>query len=306
MDFLSRAQTLVRVVEAGSLSAAARSLGLSLPAISRQISTLEEELGARLLVRTTRSLRLTEAGQRFHEQAGRLVQAADAARASVRPAGAVGGDVIVSASVTLGALRIVPAVPQLLAKFPALRLDLRLEDRAADLVSEGVDLAVRVGLTLPDTTGLVAQPLATFQRVMVASAAYVRGHGAPREVAELAEHALVSSAAMCRWRFVEGGDTREIALAPRVRVGTMLGLRAAALAGIGVAVLPDFAVEHELASGALRALLPAAALAPVTAHALYRAERRGTPRIEALVAHLRATLPLQEESPPRARPRRPR
>ncbi len=293
MDFLGRAKTLVRIVEAGSFSAAARSLGMSLAAISRQVTSLEDELGAKLLVRTTRSLHLTDHGRRFHEHAIRLVRDAEAARASVRPEGAIGGAILVSASVTLGVLRIVPALPTLLASFPALELSLRLEDRAADLVSEGVDVAVRAGLTLPDTTSLVAQPLATFQRLLVATPAYLRRHGNPRTVASLASHAaIVGSGSSGVWSFVEDGESRSVTVTPKLRVGTLLGVRAAALAGMGIAMLPDFVVARDLGDRSLRTLLPHAALAPVTAHALYRIEMRGAPRVDAVVAHLRATMPL--------------
>jgi DNA-binding transcriptional LysR family regulator len=211
----------------------------------------------------------------------------------VRPEGAIGGNLRVSASVSLGALRIVPAMPKLLAAHPALRLDLRLEDHAADLVAEGVDIAVRAGLSLPDTTSLIAVPLATFQRVLVASPAYLRRHGTPRTVAALASHAsVVGTSSEGTWRFVEDGEPRTVQVAPRLHVGTMIGIRAAAVAGVGLAVLPDFVVFGDLAARALRRVLPDTALAPVTAHALYRVESRGSARVEAVVAHLRATTGL--------------
>ena len=293
MDFLGRATTLVRIVETGSFSAAARSLGLSLAAISRQMGSLEEELGAKLIVRTTRSLHLTEEGRRFHAHAARLVRDAEVARASVRPERAIGGSMVLSASVTLGVLRILPAVPRLIAAHPALDLDLRLEDHAADLVSEGVDVAVRAGLALPDTTSLVAQPLATYQRVLCASPSYLRKHGSPRSVSALSSHlAVVGSRSTATWTFLEAGAPRAVTLAAKMRVGTMLGLRAAAVAGVGIAVLPDFVVEAALEDRSLRALLPEARLAPVVAHALYRVENRGAPRVDAIVAHLRTTMPL--------------
>ncbi|MEI9947882.1 MAG: LysR family transcriptional regulator [Pseudomonadota bacterium] len=140
--FLAKAETFVRIVETGSFSGAGRSLGLSLAAISRQMAALETELAAKLLLRTTRSLSLTDEGRRFHEHANRLLRDAEAARASVRPEGAISGNVVLSASVSLGILRIVPNLPKLFATHPALELTLRLEDRSADLVSEGVDIAV--------------------------------------------------------------------------------------------------------------------------------------------------------------------
>jgi DNA-binding transcriptional LysR family regulator len=297
MDFLAKAETFVRIVESGSFSAAGRSLGLSLAAISRQLAALESELGAKLLLRTTRSLQLTDEGRRFHEHANRLLRNAEAARASVRPEGAIAGNLVVSASVSLGILRIVPSLPKLFAAHPALELTLRLEDRSADLVGEGVDIAVRAGLGLPDTTSLVGQALAKFARVLVASPAYLRQKGTPRTVAALAEHqAILGLDSAGSWSFVEAGATRSAAMTAQLRVGTLLAVRSAALAGLGLAILPDFVVEKELAERSLKQLLPNSELAPVAAHALYRIENRGSPRIEAVIAHLRATIPLGRKS----------
>jgi len=297
MDFLAKAQTFVRIVEAGSFSAAGRSLGLSLAAISRQMAALESELGAKLLLRTTRSLQLTDEGRRFHEHANRLLRDAQAARASVRPEGAIAGSVVLSASVSLGILRIVPSLPKLFAAHPALELTLRLEDRSADLVSEGVDIAVRAGLELPDTTSLVGQSLASFARVLVASPTYLRRNGTPRSVAALAEHrAILGLESTGSWSFVEAGTKRTATMSAQLRVGTLLAIRSAALAGLGLAILPDFVVEKELGDRSLKAVLPDAELAPVAAHALYRVENRGSPRIDAIIRHLRATVPMARTS----------
>jgi DNA-binding transcriptional LysR family regulator len=297
MDFLAKAETFVRIVEAGSFSAAGRSLGLSLAAISRQMAALESELDAKLLLRTTRSLQLTDEGRRFHEHASRLLRDAEAARASVRAEGRIAGNVVVSASVSLGILRIVPHLPKLFATHPALELTLRLEDRSADLVSEGVDIAVRAGLDLPDTTSLVGQSLASFARVLVASPGYLRKHGTPRSVAALAEHrAILGLDSSGSWSFVEAGTARSVTITAQLRVGTLLAQRSAALAGLGVAILPDFVVAKELSERELKALLPTAELAPVSAHALYRVENRGSPRIDAVVRHLRASIPMARAS----------
>jgi DNA-binding transcriptional LysR family regulator len=293
MDLLARARTFVRIVEAGSLSAAARSFRLSLPAVSRQVQTLEDELGAKLLQRTTRSLRLTDAGRRVHEHATRLVLAADAAVASVHESRAVRGPVVVSASVTLGILRIVPGLAALTREHPALELRLRLEDRSADLVSEGVDIAVRAGMELPSSTGLVAVPLARFERHLVASPAYLKRNGTPKNVAALARHAAVVGAdSSADWSFVEDGEEARVSPRPSLRVSTLLGVREAVLADLGLAVLPNFVVAAQLESGALKQVLPGAKLTPVTSHALYRVEQRGTPRIQAVLGYLQRAMPF--------------
>jgi len=292
MDLLSRARSLVRIVEAGSLSAAARGLGLSLPAISRQVQTLEAELGVKLLVRTTRNLRLTEEGRRFLEHATRLVREADAALESVRPGREVRGPMVLSASVTLGVLRIVPGLTAFLHKHSALQLELRLEDRSVELVSEGVDIAVRAGMALPDSAGLVAQLLASFERHLVGSPAYLRRHGVPKSVPALAGHvAVLGPDASGEWHFAEEAEGTRVIVPPSLRVSTLLGVHAAVLAGLGLAILPDFVVGDALRDGSLKQILPRARLAPVTSHALYRVEQRGMPRIEAVLGYLRGCLP---------------
>ncbi len=293
MDLLARARTFVRIVEAGSLSAAARSFRLSLPAVSRQVQTLEEELGAKLLQRTTRSLRLTEAGRRFHEHATRLVQTADAALASVQESRSVRGPVVISASVTLGILRILPGLSALTRAHPELALSFRLEDRSADLVSEGVDVAVRAGMELPSSTGLIAVPLARFERHLVASPAYLKRNGTPKNVAALARHAaVVGTDASGEWSFLEADEEARVLLRPSLRVSTLLGVREAVLADLGLALLPNFVVASQLESGALKQVLPSAKIAPVTSHALYRVEQRGTPRIQAVLGYLQRAVPF--------------
>ncbi len=289
MDFLAKAQTFARVVETGSLSSAARSLKLSLAAISRQIASLEADLGVTLLVRTTRSQQLTDEGRRFHEHAMRLVREAEAARASVRRGGAIAGDFVFSASASLGILRIVPFLPLLKSAHPELHLELRLEERPVDLVRDGVDLAVRAGLDLPDSSEIVGRPLATFQRRIVASPRHLRKVGTPKQPADLAGAEVVTGLrSASRWDL--GG--REIAVDPQLRVGTLVAIREAVVAGLGFAILPDFVIDQAVADKSLKVVLPEISLAPVSVHAVYRIESRGNPRIEAVVSHLEKTLPL--------------
>jgi DNA-binding transcriptional LysR family regulator len=292
VDFLDLVRTFVQVAEAGSLSRAARALRLSLPAISRRIATLEGNLGAPLLVRTTRSLRLTDEGDRFFEHAVRLLADEDGARASVRPGSTGAGSLVVSASVTLGVLRIVPQLPGLLAQQPGLRLELRLEDRAVDIAAEGIDVAVRGGRAPPDTVHLVAREVALYPCFVVASASYVRAHGAPTTLKELADHAaIVGVSSPPTWEFRTHGKPNRVPITPVLRVGTVLGVRAAVVAGLGLAVLPHFVVADELESGALRTVLAGASLPAMPVCAVYRAELRKAAKVQAFVSHLRDTLP---------------
>ncbi|MEY4576920.1 MAG: hypothetical protein RL701_1623 [Pseudomonadota bacterium] len=231
------------------------------------------------------------------EHANRLVHAADLARASVKSERAIAGSVVVSASVTLGVLRIVPVLPTLFAAHPALSVDLQLDDRAVDLAAEGVDIAIRANLTLPDTTLVVARQFASYRRVLVASHAYLKKRGVPRDAFALAKHAAITNTvpvgAPLRWDLTEAGSTHSITVQAALRVSTSFGVRAAAYAGLGIAILPDFVVAKELETRELQIVLPKASLTPATAHALYRSELRGVPRVAAVLEHLRRTLPLQ-------------
>src|SRR5580700_10568281 len=157
--------TFVRIAEMGSITRAARSLGLSLPMASRHLRWLEKELGAALVHRTTRQLHLTDAGQEFATRARALLLGLDDARQALRPGPSIAGKVVVTAPHALGTYRLSSVMPSLAARHPRLRLELRLEDRAVDLVKDGVDLAIRAA-TPPDHASLVARELAAYSRVV--------------------------------------------------------------------------------------------------------------------------------------------
>jgi DNA-binding transcriptional LysR family regulator len=292
VDFLQRVSAFVQVAEAGSFSRVARSLRVSVPAISRHIAALERELGTTLLVRTTRAVRLTDEGQLFLPRATRLLAEAAEARASVRPDVAMWGRLVVSASVTLGILRIVPGLHSFLAKHPGLRLELRLEDRAVDILTEGIDVAVRGGRPPPDTSNLVAKNLATFRCCVVGSESYLRARGTPRTLDQLSKHAAITGVSSpSHWQFKRGEKPIVVPIDPVLRVGTVLGIREAVVAGLGLAVLPHFVVADDVEAGKLRVISPGAVLAPMKVCAVYRAQLRGAPKVEAFVSYLRASMP---------------
>jgi DNA-binding transcriptional LysR family regulator len=296
MDLLTRMATFVRIVEGGSLSAAARRLRLSLPAISRQLRALEDEVGAPLVLRTTRRMTVTDLGREYYERCVRILQQVDDAQASGRRRKAVEGRLVVAASVTFGTLRVAPTLPALLAAHPRLRIDLRVEDRLSNLVGEGIDVALRAGsLVPPDTEGVIAVPLVGYPRVAVAAPTYLRRRGEPKEPAALARHdALVqiagTGAPATRWRFTRDEREESVVVAEVLACNALIVLRDAAVAGLGVAVLPEWLVARELASGALRTILSAWTCSRSSLSALYRVELRGDARVRALVEHLRAAL----------------
>jgi DNA-binding transcriptional LysR family regulator len=174
VDTLSLMTTFVCIADSGSISSAARSLRLSVPMASRHLRSLEQELGVALVRRTTRRLDLTEAGAELLPRARRLLREVDETRDAVRPAKGASGLLVVSAPVSFGLAQIAPLVPKLLEEHPRLSLELRFDDRVVDLLGEGVDLALRVGTPAPDSPFVVARRLATYERVLCATPAFLK------------------------------------------------------------------------------------------------------------------------------------
>jgi DNA-binding transcriptional LysR family regulator len=291
MDRLEQMSTFVRVVEAGSLTRAAQQLRLSSAAVSRQLSSLEAELSTSLILRTTRQMNVTEAGRLFYERCVRILREIGDARDAVMQPRGVHGLLTVSAAVTFGLALIAPHVPRLLLRHPGLRIDLRLEDRAIDLLGDAVDIALRANLPPPDSTEVVAQPFTTWQRVLVASPSYLRRQGVPRDPAALANHeALVhlpAGAATGTWQLERDGRRLDVQVKGAFRSNALSALREAAIAGAGIALLPDWLVAGELESGALRALLSDWRVPAAEVFALVRSDVRGTPRVARFLDYFR-------------------
>ncbi|HEX6239481.1 MAG TPA: LysR family transcriptional regulator [Polyangiales bacterium] len=295
MDLLEQMRTFVRVVESNKLSAAARAQRMSLSAVSRQLRALERELGVALIVRSTRRLHVTDAGRLWHGHCVRILRELSEAQASVRSPDVVRGKLVVSASLTFGSVLVVPKLPALVRACPELQIDLRLEDHLVDLVSEGVDVALRAGAPAPDSTAYVAHPLVTMARVLVASPAWLKRHGVPRTIEDLARaDSLVQvtpKGSTIRWLLRSRTRPAERHnLEPRglLRSNAPLALRDWAQAGAGIAYVPDWLVREQLHDGTLKQVLPDWTSPPITAWAVHRAELRGTANLKALLTTLRA------------------
>ncbi len=290
MDLLAQMATFVRVVEGKSLSAAARAQRLSLPAVSRQLTALEADVGATLVVRSTRSLHVTDAGRRWYEHCVRILREVEAARDSVRSTKAVRGTLVVSASVTFGNVVVVPRLAKLADKHPHLVIDLRLEDRLADLVGEGVDVAVRAGSPPPDSTALVAHPVFAMCRLLVASPRWLRKNGVPRQPEQLAGRPclvqVTPSGTTIRWELHRGEEQRTVEVHGPIRTNAPITLRQLAVDGVGVAYLPDWLVTADIEAGRLKRVLPGWSSRPQPAWAIYRTELRGAPRLRAFLEAL--------------------
>ncbi|MDB5454715.1 MAG: LysR family transcriptional regulator, partial [Caulobacter sp.] len=246
--------TFVAVATAGSMSEAARRLGVSRSMVSERLAELERSLGARLLQRTTRKVSLTEDGLAFLERAQRIVR--DVAEASAEMAerrGALVGPLRLSGPVSFGSLHLGPALYPFLRAHPGIDLALDLDDRFVDAAADGYDAVIRHG-PIRDNW-LIAMRLAPSRRMLVASPAYLSAHGTPNGLADLEAHrAILYTNRGADWRF--GGEAGPIIVRPgaALRVNNGLVMRDAALAGLGVTLLPSFMIHAELLSGALRVI----------------------------------------------------
>jgi DNA-binding transcriptional LysR family regulator len=289
MDLLEKMTTFVRVVEAGGLSAAARQLRVSPAAVSRQISTLEAALRTPLLLRTTRRMVVTEGGRRYYERCVRILREVEDAQ-SIGREDAAEGLLKLSAPVTFGLARVVPQMHSLLSRHPGLRVDLRLEDRVIDLALEDADVAIRVGIPLPDSVGLVAHKLQEFRRVLVAAPGYLRKRGEPKTPEALARHdALVFSAgAGDSWALYQGEREARVRINVLFRSNSLHALRELAVSGDGIALVPAWFVREELRARSLRTVLAGWQSEVIAVNAIHRTAHRRAVRVRALIDHLRS------------------
>ena len=243
-----------RVCATRNLSAAGREFGLSPAASSARMAQLEKQLGARLLHRTTRQITLTQDGETFLERALALLDAAEQAQSSVGGAArAPQGLLRVAASTSFARLHVVPYLAEFLARYPGIRLDLRLSDRMIDLAAAGIDVAVRTG-ELRDSS-LVARTLAPNRMVLVAAPSYLAAHGTPQRPEELAQHACLPLEGKNPWRFRDGDAIVSVRVGGRMQSDHGEALRDAAVAGLGVSLHSTWAVHQQIASGALVPIL---------------------------------------------------
>ncbi|RYF05410.1 MAG: LysR family transcriptional regulator [Oxalobacteraceae bacterium] len=257
MDTLRAMQVFVRTLELGSLTAAARECGMTQPSVSKLLSQLERQLGVRLFERSTRGLAPTEQGQRFHADARLVLEQYDAAVGAVQGLhGQPAGQLRINAPVALGQYRINAMVQRFLAAHPGIDIELILDDRFADLVEEGVDVAFRLGGTLPPDA--VGRHLATVERFLVASPDYCARRGMPALPADLGTHDMVRFA----WTpgnsidLLRGEERMRLAVGGRFRANNALAIREALALGSGIGICPDWLVRDLLDSGALVRVLP--------------------------------------------------
>ena len=317
MDRLDAMQAFVIIVDRASLSAAARELGCSIAAISRAVSSLEERLGASLLHRTTRALRLTDRGTRYLAVCRRvLAELSIAERAGDDAVTTPQGLLTVTAPSMFGALHVRPVVDAYLEAHEGVHVRLVLLDRVVNVIDEGIDIAVRIA-HLPDSA-LIATTVGFVRRVVCASPRYLASKGPLREPSDLASHRCIGFSALTpgdSWTFSagpRGGRARHVKVRPVLMVNTAEAAIGSAVAGQGVTTALSYQVESALASGALTLVLEAFAPEPVPVQLVYPASRTDSAKVRAFVElaaprlrkvladRVRRTTPAARP-PPRAR-----
>jgi len=292
MDRHQAMETFVRVVETGSFSAAARLLRVGQPAVSKAVAALEERLGVRLLARSTRSLQPTDAGQAFYEHALRALAEAEEAEIAARGMGrGLAGRLRICAPVTFARLHVAPSMGAFLAAHPKLSVELVMDDRSIDLLSENIDVALRLG-ALTDSS-VTARKLATCKRLVVASADYLDTRGAPNRPGDLLNHDVIVYSQQVggdEWRFRKGSSETSVRIQSRLSFTAAEGVREAVLASLGLAIVSEWMMAPELARGDVAPVLQAWRLPDVDLWAVFPAGRMPSARARAFVEWLQPRL----------------
>jgi DNA-binding transcriptional LysR family regulator len=283
----------VRVADSGSLSRAGRELKLSQPSVTRIIGTLEARLGTTLLLRTTRSISLTDAGALYLERARRLLAEMEEAEQATRGVDSLHGVVRLAMPLMYGTRAIIPALAPFLARHPDLRVELAMSDARQNLVTDGVDVAIRLNVGgLHDST-FGARKLASVERLVVAAPAYLSAHGAPATPADLAKHDCIvqhGSFGGESWRFRHNKTVTSVDVHARLSINSAPGVLAATVAGLGISLGTRVMAGEELRTGQLTQLLGSYRLDPAEVYAVFPAGPRPSAKVRAIMDHLGASL----------------
>jgi len=289
----------VAVAEEEGFAAAARRLCMSPPAVTRAIALLEERLGVRLLTRTTRLVRTTDAGARYLEDARRILLEADEADEAAAGINATPrGNLAVTAPVLFGKIYVMPLITAYQTTYNETTVSALFIDRVVNLMEEGLDVGIRIG-PLPDSS-LRAIRVGQVRRVVCAAPAYLEQHGSPRTPAELAQHPIIAATSLSagsEWAFAGGKEQIRVRLSPRILVNTNDGALEAARSGFGLTRLISYQVANELAAGTLTTVLTEFEEAALPVHVIHREGRLGSAKVRSFVdlavEKLRANSALQ-------------
>lgn len=285
MDRLDLMTIFVAVAEAESFSGGARRLAMSPPAVTRAISALESRLAVKLLDRTTRYVRVTELGQRYLDDARRIIAEVDEAEdALVGINGTPKGQLTLTAPVLFGKMFVMPVVVEYLQRYPSMDVSALFLDRVVNIMEEGVDVGIRVG-ELPDSS-LKAVRVGQIRRVLCASPQYLAEYGVPNHPHDLQQHRIVAATGVTpsvEWKFWQEQQALSVRLRPRLTVTTNDGAIESALAGFGVTRLMSYQIAHFVESGQLQILLADFESAPLPIHVLHREGRHKSARVRSFV-----------------------
>lgn len=288
-DHLEALRLFVRVARRGSFSAAGRELGVPQSTASRMIAALEREIGASLLTRTTRAVALTDAGADFLTRIEPLLADLDEAEHAARGTSDLRGQLRVGLGTSLAVRVVIPRLKPFLDRHPALQVELLMDDQRQDLVREGVDVALRFG-KLADSSA-TARKLVNWPRALAASPDYLKVAPALDTPSDLAAHSIiVGPQGAGGWTFCKGGTTTSVRLDGRLRIPTMEGVFAAAVAGMGIVMTTPAAFRREFEARTLVRVLPDWDLGAVDVHAVFTAGRAIKPSARALVVYLAEVL----------------
>ncbi len=285
MDRLHLMTVFVAVAEEQGFAGGARRLGLSAPSVTRAIADLEQHLALKLFIRTTRYVRVTEAGQRYLEDCRRVIAAADEAdQAAVGLNAEPRGRVALTASVLFGRLFVVPGLTEYMARYPGVEVFALFVDRIVNLLEEGIDVAIRIG-ELPDSS-YKAVRVGSVRRVVCASPTYLAGHGIPQSPEDLAKHDLIVPSGLnpvAEYRFIKNGKPLAIKVKPRLAVSDNASAISAAANGIGISNFISYQIAPELADGSLEIVLSDYELKPVPVHILHSEGRYAIAKVRFLI-----------------------
>ena len=289
MDRFENMATFIRVVEAGSISAAADRLGVAKSAVSRRLKELEGHLGVELFHRTTRKMNLTDTGRAFYHQSVRILEdVIEAEHATSQAHGTLKGSLKIALPSSFGLMHMGPAINEFLREHPQIEFDLDFNDREVDLIQEGFDLAIRIA-NLPDSS-LIARRLAPIQTVMCASPSYLEQKGMPQSPGELIEHQCLVYSLLRDFEYWHLTDSsgKEIStkIHPTLKASTGEFLKDAAIEGLGIILVPSFIAYKEIESGALVPVLKDYRPPQLDAYAIYPQTRHLSQRVRAFVDFL--------------------
>ncbi len=283
----------VRVAESGSFSLAARELKLSQPSVSRIVGTLEARLDTTLLLRTTRSISLTEAGTLYLERARYLLAEIEEAEQATRGVDSLHGVIRLAMPVLYGTRAVIPALATFLARHPDLRVEMIMSDARQNLITDGVDLAIRLGVGSLDDSTFGARRLGVVERLVVAAPAYLSVRGMPANPADLAQHdCIVQHGLFGResWRFSHNQTVTSVDVSAKLWINSALGVLGAAVAGLGIALATRVMAGEELRTGQLTQVLKPHRLDPAEVYAVFPAGPRPSAKVRAIVDHLGVSL----------------